>query len=216
MGDCPLLCWIIRGYFIRRMEIWASIYIPNIKHLHQKMDCKNCGISSAKKGISKSRSLRDPGRISDGSPWQPGSQSHSVPVWSTSKCPENLRPGGDHLLWLPARWHHCASWRAGKRVVHQNSVPGPGLCLFSIVKSLSISTAIQTRMRFISNAHPALGSQTRVDPSAARPCLRFISASTNSGSKDRTASQRWRYCLRRTSSSDSLSSNHVLGWSGVC
>ena len=60
------------------------------------------------------------------------------------------------------------------------------------------------------NAHPALGSQTRVETSAARPCLRFISASTNSGWKDRTASQRWRYCLRRTSSSDSLSSNHVL------
>ena len=60
------------------------------------------------------------------------------------------------------------------------------------------------------NAHPALGSHTRVETSAARPCLRFISASTNSGWKDRTASQRWRYCLRRTSSSDSLSSNHVL------
>ena len=60
------------------------------------------------------------------------------------------------------------------------------------------------------NAHPALGRQTRVETSAARPCLRFISASTNSGWKDRTASQRWRYCLRRTSSSDSLSSNHVL------
>ena len=51
------------------------------------------------------------------------------------------------------------------------------------------------------NAHPALGRQTRVETSAARPCLRFISASTNSGWKDRTASQRWRYCLRRTSSS---------------
>ena len=57
------------------------------------------------------------------------------------------------------------------------------------------------------NAHPAYCSQTRV---GALSCLRFISSSTNSGSKDRTASQRWRYCLRRTLSSDSLSSNHVL------